>query len=153
MSLIASEISDPVYGNFDMRPKPTAKTSPSHTGQSHNSSAAFQTVASIPSAGQCVLCAKGSHKIYQCDMFKGISPERRFKYAAKNHLCFNCLMSSHRTQDCTRDSMCNVQGCKYKHSRLLHFDRAQTTVKSVGNFTSRAHKKSHSMSKIKTFHV
>ena len=81
----------------------------------------------------CIGGAKGSHKIYQCDMFKGMSPERRFKYATENHLCFNCLLSSHRAQDCTRNSMCNVQGCKYKHSRLLHFDLAQTTVKSVNN--------------------
>ena len=60
-------------------------------------------------------------------------PGRRFKYATENNLCYNCLMSSHRAQDGTRDSMCNVLGCKYEHSRLLHFDRAQTTPKSVNN--------------------
>ena len=54
----------------------------------------------------------------------------RFKFVKDKKLGFNCFYSNHKTDKCRLKSMCNAEGCKYKHSYLLHFTD-KTSVKSI----------------------
>ena len=121
MTHIASEVDDPVYGNEKYY---TKNQTISETQKAPH--AALQATISTPwrnkcsSTSTCILCNDENHKLYQCGTFKDMTPGERLKFVSRNNLRFNCFYCNHRAAACRLKSMCDVAGCKYKHSRLLH---------------------------------
>ena len=94
----------------------TAKTFVGHT----------QSPLKGKSMSKCQLC-KGIHGLWACERFKSMDVEERWKQAKGLHICFRCLSSSHQGKFCPRDRVCGIDGCTYKHNRLLHEKKATTT--------------------------
>ncbi|XP_075253325.1 uncharacterized protein LOC142345123 [Convolutriloba macropyga] len=64
-------------------------------------------------------CCDENHKIYQCQNFKALSVQGRAKLIKTKGICFNCLRSGHRCEQCN-GSTCKK--CKRKHNSLLHLE-------------------------------
>jgi len=65
-------------------------------------------------------CCNGDHGIWKCKQFIQLGVADRWQLAKDKKLCFRCLASSHRGQDCSRSRPCGVNGCTQVHNRLLH---------------------------------
>ena len=75
-----------------------------------------------PSANEkkvCWLC-KRDHNLTDCQQFREISYDERWKVTRDNGLCDNCLRRGHRSRQCGIKSRCTVEGCTWKHNVLLH---------------------------------
>ena len=68
---------------------------------------------------QCPLC-NTNHWLSQCSEFRSKSLDKRLKVIRAKGLCNNCLVSGHVVRECPKESFCNVEGCKSKHSTFLH---------------------------------
>ncbi len=66
----------------------------------------------------CFKCT-GSHYINNCKEFTDLSAKDRLKLTRTFNLCFNCYGIRHNAKNCRKHSFCK-QGCKRKHSDLLH---------------------------------
>jgi hypothetical protein len=67
----------------------------------------------------CPSCC-GTHWLSQCDKFKGMSVDERYKFVRSKKLCINCLTPNHFVKDCPKKSFCRIQDCPAKHSTFLH---------------------------------
>lgn len=56
----------------------------------------------------------------QCQDFKKLDVDARWKYVTENNLCFSCLKPGHITFRCRKKKKCNVNGCKRIHHTFLH---------------------------------
>ncbi|XP_055701634.1 uncharacterized protein LOC129800889 [Phlebotomus papatasi] len=68
-------------------------------------------------SGTCVCCQLNTHKLYQCDKFKQLSPFDRLTIVRDNGLCRNCITQTHLTKDCPARGCFK---CNSKHNSLLH---------------------------------
>ncbi|XP_045136127.1 uncharacterized protein LOC123519047 isoform X1 [Portunus trituberculatus] len=69
---------------------------------------------------RCVACHRGSHTLKVCQQFHAMSAERRILLVRGKRLCFSCLSPNHLLQECISAGRCGVDGCRAKHSWLLH---------------------------------
>ena len=67
---------------------------------------------------ECVLKV-GQHPIWKCEKFKKMNVEERGQKAKDLKLCFKCLSDAHQMRNCS-GRLCDVDGCKKPHHRLLH---------------------------------
>ncbi|XP_038066468.1 uncharacterized protein LOC119736528 [Patiria miniata] len=139
ISKVAREANDPVYGLEDRH---SNEKSPKKKGSNYNIQATSEvdhrsrvgTDSPKHQCGKnelvkktaCPLCS-GGHALAACNNFGKMSPTDRVKVASENKLCFNCLCSRHFSRQC-KAAPCGFQGCRGKHSRLLHgvFQRANS---------------------------
>ena len=77
------------------------------------------TTSQQKSSRKCVMC-DGPHGPWNCKKFQDASVRERWELAKKHQLCFRCVGTGHSGQSRTRSATCGVDGCAYKHSRLLH---------------------------------
>ncbi len=56
--------------------------------------------------------------------------------AKELRLCFRCMSSKHQAGKCPRNMTCGIDGCKFRHNRLLHEDRTQIATDSCPETTS-----------------
>lgn len=77
-------------------------------------------------SGGCGFC-RGSHLISFCADFKRLTVPDRRRMAAEKSLCFICLQTGHRAQQCTVNRVC--QSCQQKHNTMLH-DNIRTAATS-----------------------
>ena len=56
----------------------------------------------------------GTHKIWNCPLFRNMSVNDRYAAVRKQRLCNGCLGKGHAIKDC------KVNACIKKHNRLLH---------------------------------
>lgn len=89
----------------------------SHFTRSYPGQAGLQTPETH--SQNCLYC-KDSHKIYQCNNFKALSPQDKFRFVTGNNLCRNCFGNRHLVDSCTSERTCSV--CKRKHHTWLHND-------------------------------
>lgn len=68
---------------------------------------------------KCLICNTEGHTIQRCRKFAALSPTERSKRAREKSICFNCLSSAHRYDNCTSKPNCGE--CGGKHHSLLHF--------------------------------
>jgi hypothetical protein len=64
----------------------------------------------------CEVC-KGSHTVSQCNIFKQLSNNEKYRIVRNNKLCINCLSNKHMIKDC------QSHGCKLCgkwHHTLIH---------------------------------
>ncbi|XP_053395846.1 uncharacterized protein LOC128555994 [Mercenaria mercenaria] len=67
----------------------------------------------------CKVCFD-NHDVWNCYVFKQLSPSQRLEKAKDLKLCFRCLGNGHAGSTCNRMKVCGIQGCKKNHNRLLH---------------------------------
>ena len=63
--------------------------------------------------------ADGTHKIWNCPLFKNMNVNDRYAAVRKQRLCYGCLGKGHAIKDC-KVNACVINGCTKKHNRLLH---------------------------------
>ena len=63
--------------------------------------------------------ADGTHKIWNCPIFKSMNVTDRYAAVRKERLCYGCLGKGHAIKDC-KVHPCGIKGCTKKHNRLLH---------------------------------
>ena len=63
--------------------------------------------------------AVGTHKIWNCPLFKNMIVNDLYAAVKKQRLCYGCLGKGHAIKDC-KVNACGINGCIRKHNRLLH---------------------------------
>ena len=63
--------------------------------------------------------AEGTHKIWNCPLFRKMSAYDRYAEVRKQRLSFGCLFKGHAIKDCTANG-CGTNGYVKMHNRLLH---------------------------------
>ena len=63
--------------------------------------------------------ADGTHKIWNCPLFRNMSVNDRYAAVRKQRLCYGCLGKGHAIKDC-KVNACGINGRIKKHKRLLH---------------------------------
>ena len=71
--------------------------------------------------GSCKVCG-ADHAIWSCDVFKSrsIHIQKKWGTAKKLGFCYRCCGDDHLRGECPRRRMCNIEGCRDRHNRLLH---------------------------------
>ena len=69
---------------------------------------------------RCFYCEK-VHKLIDCDKFKNLTYEEKYKFVKAKGLCFKCLSGNHFARYCKSSCKCLITGCKGTfHHTLLH---------------------------------
>ncbi|XP_062713763.1 uncharacterized protein LOC115256765 [Aedes albopictus] len=83
----------------------------------------------------CLLCKKDGHKVRECNSFKSLSLENRWKTAQQLSLCRRCLIP-HGKWPC-KATVCGVSNCEARHHKLLHPGNPQApTIEAVSSARS-----------------
>lgn len=105
-----------------------------NSSASNNSQKAKNPSAHVTTSDESCIHCKNKHFIFQCEAFRKLPVEKRFKIIKHAHLCINCLKSrDHQTKNCT-SSFCRK--CGKAHNTLLHFeskvDESRNSNQSIG---------------------
>ena len=73
----------------------------------------------IKGLGTCKVCG-ASHAVWNCYVFKSRSIQEKWATAKKLGHCYRCLGDDHLGGECPRSRVCNIDGCRDRHNRLLH---------------------------------
>lgn len=85
------------------------------------------------SEAKCKICNKGCKAVADCEHFKLLEVDQRWKTIFDNKLCRVCLRR--HSGFCRIKKDCGVDGCSYRHHTLLHNDQRHK-LKSEDNSTS-----------------
>lgn len=86
----------------------------------------------------CCVCEDSGHLVQECDRFKELSIDHRWKTVKLNALCRSCLQS-HVGRNCRNISECGISGCTSRHHPLLHANHANPRIlERAGNHTHRS---------------
>ena len=66
----------------------------------------------------CPMCQGKGHKLEKCFKFLKLTPEERDNFMKKEHLCFGCLRTGHRSNACRSRMTCDT--CHLRHPSCLH---------------------------------
>ncbi|CAH8491742.1 unnamed protein product [Schistosoma mattheei] len=89
---------------------------------SNNRSASIRAkihTSSIKGTVHCVICSE-AHEVASCPQLLEVSHNEKLELLKKFKLCFNCLKPNHRATDCRQPVLCEIDGCKRRHHRILH---------------------------------
>lgn len=82
-------------------------------------------VTTTDDAPKCSTCDKIGHtSLNECEQFKQMSVDDRWKMAIRDRRCFSCLKPGHATMNCQRKRRCGIRQCTKSHNRMLHKDSA-----------------------------
>jgi Protein of unknown function (DUF1759) len=79
---------------------------------------------------KCERCKSNSHELRFCREFKSCTHEEKIKLLREKRICDCCLRVGHRWRECPQKRMCNIDGCKRFHHRLLHVKIPQHGIKN-----------------------
>lgn len=81
--------------------------------------------------GQTMVCSlcEGTHFVAFCPQYLEKSLEDRNEYVRSSRLCFNCLGSSHRSNECRNPKRCKT--CKKRHHTTIHQNRSEETSDDI----------------------
>ena len=107
---VSIDACDPLYDSGSSSTKPSAQLGACNSvtvGGTSTGAAAHSAPGQVASrdgrqASQnrsCVVCHQ-ARRVFQCEIFKAMSPIDRLAVARSNGLCFNCLFPGHRIQKC-----------------------------------------------------
>ena len=105
---------DPAASSGDSVPMPSVT---SNLNAQRTARAEGPRVASKPSTAGCGCCGRGYHRLDQCEKFRELSVEARWKSARALKTCYRCLRTGHLARAC-RDGSCAT--CGRWHHSLLH---------------------------------
>jgi hypothetical protein len=140
----AEEANDPVFGQaaevrVDYKAKndnrqasrPVAlQARQRNFGIQMNSGAQANNVGSNDHLTNCQMCGV-QHNLFQCNEFKGLTPEQRLKFTREKRLCDNCLRVGHKAMQCLKPTRCSVEGCGKKHTKFLHLPESRAAANTV----------------------
>ncbi|XP_055633078.1 uncharacterized protein LOC129773493 [Toxorhynchites rutilus septentrionalis] len=78
---------------------------------------------------ECVVCNKAEHKPKDCFEFRKLDVNARWKIVQGKHMCRRCLIP-HGRRPC-KSNVCGIDGCEYRHHKLLHSTKLNVKSKSV----------------------
>ncbi|XP_062703570.1 uncharacterized protein LOC134286025 [Aedes albopictus] len=89
----------------------------------------------------CAHCNKGGHRVRECNAFKQLHVDDRWRRVRSLGLCQNCLFN-HGRRGCRGRNICDIDGCQFRHHTLLHSPRgplksAEHTMQIAENHTHR----------------
>ena len=93
---------------------------------------------------KCWLCTK-SHRLMDCDNFKGNTTDERKEYIKSERLCYKCFSKGHNLKDCKSKYRCPNDDCNKIHHSLIHTDKE---IKSNQVLTNKIQNDSITCSKI-----
>ena len=93
----------------------------------------------------CHLC-KGSHFTQNCEQLTSATTSERINIVKRANLCFNCLKSNHRLEDC-RSSHCKT--CNKRHHSLLHFE-SEKSIQSTNHINTYCSKNTRQVERLLT---
>lgn len=64
----------------------------------------------------------GDHNVPNCPKFNKMNTHERWGAAKGLGLCYRCLGSTHRGNECKRTQKCGIDNCQDTHHPLLHDD-------------------------------
>ena len=122
----ACDANDPVYGKVGLKAKSEDgkkgnSISSAHVKQSVSFSSNVKGSYSKWKRPPCKLC-NNDHRLLYCPTFKLMKLTERVKYVRDHKLCENCLLDNHGTEECRKQSVCDVRDCGKRHTRYLHVD-------------------------------
>lgn len=71
---------------------------------------------------KCIVCAEKCDNLESCEKFKEMSLNDKWNVVKNNHLCRICLIQ-HKSKMCSRQDLCGIDDCQYRHHALLHKSR------------------------------
>lgn len=80
-----------------------------------------------PDKFECINCSKPGHRIRECEEFRALSIDNRWRRIRSLGICQNCLFR-HGRRSCRVTSRCGINGCQYKHHSLLHSTSKPSTA-------------------------
>ena len=116
----------PIFGNISNDARRTDLVNTKRQHHQHGKSYAVQgrhiPTADEASKGRKIVCpsCNSSHWLSQCEKFKKMSVDDRYKFVRSKKLCINCLTPGHYVRECPKTSFCRVQNCTTSHSTFLH---------------------------------
>ncbi|XP_062555732.1 uncharacterized protein LOC134220646 [Armigeres subalbatus] len=94
----------------------------------------------------CSYCDATTHYIFDCQPFKAMTVEARWKVIHLKNLCRTCLVT-HRRWPCRSKRECGIQGCRARHNQLLHAPQLeQNPIASNDVQIHQNHHQSHTFS-------
>jgi len=113
----------------------------------HNSASATRAIHTHHATVQpsCQHC-RGGHQLFQCNILKNMTPDKRHDVVKSLHKCLNCLRDGHSYKECRSASRCRL--CNKPHNTFLHFDQPplpshpQPTHSSINQHSSNNHQHS-----------
>ncbi|XP_062541544.1 uncharacterized protein LOC134209563 [Armigeres subalbatus] len=84
----------------------------------------------------CLHCDKEGHKLRECQSFKTLSVDDRWRRIRALNVCQICLFA-HGRRACRNSNKCNVSGCQFKHHPLLHGKSTTPTTQVINSHTHR----------------
>ncbi|XP_062541972.1 uncharacterized protein LOC134209970 [Armigeres subalbatus] len=75
----------------------------------------------------CLVCGNSDHRVKECDVFRKMDRDDRWKAVHGNYLCRICL-GKHGRKPCRSSARCDVQGCQMRHHPLLHDDSGRSSI-------------------------
>ena len=85
----------------------------------HKSNLKPQQRSPLTPISSCIVC-KGSHRLWECRVFKEKTPTQRAKVVAEGKLCLSCLRDKHMFRQCPSSRKCRKDGYNSSHNTLLH---------------------------------
>ncbi|XP_065075304.1 uncharacterized protein LOC135699056 [Ochlerotatus camptorhynchus] len=82
-------------------------------------------------SGACLHCEKEGHELRECQTFRALSIDDRWRRIRALSVCQICLFG-HERRACRSNNRCNVSGCQFKHHPLLH-GKSTAPATQVGN--------------------
>ncbi|XP_062539124.1 uncharacterized protein LOC134207415 [Armigeres subalbatus] len=89
---------------------------------SHATEVVGKSKESEPKQLGCAHCNKSGHRVRDCTAFKQLQLDDRWRRVRSLGLCQNCLFS-HGRRACRIRTICDIEGCQYRHHPLLHSPR------------------------------
>lgn len=72
------------------------------------------------SVKKCVVCSGTCQILTECQRFKDLPVEDRWKKAKELPLCFSCLKGHHQVGKCFKKHRCGIDRCDKHHNSVLH---------------------------------
>lgn len=92
-----------------------------------NSHSISNSVEMESSTRKCLVCQAACDNVENCLKFKGLNLRKRWDVVKTYHLCRTCL-NNHGPTRCKSDKICGKNNCTFKHNRLLHNDKKDSTA-------------------------
>jgi hypothetical protein len=118
----------PIFGKITSDAKrtdpPTNKRQSHHNVRNYATQGEERPPSSAENAtkGKTINCpsCNANHWLSQCDKFKKMNVDERYKFVRMKKLCMNCLTPDHFVRECPKKSFCRIEDCPGKHSTFLH---------------------------------
>ena len=117
MSFLYEGISQPTGERKEVHRRNANKTKRFSKSSNFSASSNVKEAQATISDG-CPL-ADGTHKIWNCPLFKNMNMNDRYAAVRKQRLCYGGLGRGHAIKDC-KVNACGLNECTKKHNRLLH---------------------------------